>query len=98
MASTAFKREPLSEEKKKEILSTPRKFFSSDERMEILGHGLDAYEAGDRKKALEIAKQVPIQPGVANAFKQVYGVKYLVDAGFDLSEAIEKYGEEWLDG
>ncbi len=97
MTTATFKREPLSEEEKKEILSTPTKFFSMDERMEILEQGIDAYDAGDRKKALAILIQVPLKPGIANAIKSVYGVKYLVDGGFDLSEAIEEYGKDWLD-
>ncbi len=97
MTTANYNREPLSEEEKRSVISAPKKYFSIDECMEILGQGLNAYESGDKKKALEIGMQVPLEPGVANAVKSVYGVRYLVDSGFDLSKVLEEYGEGWLD-
>lgn len=50
----------------------------------------------DWEAAIELTKQVPLYPEVANAFKNVFGIEFLVKNGFDLSDAEKKYGKEWI--
>ena len=41
--------------------------------------------------------QVPLAPHLAMAAKEVFGVDYVRNSGFNLYEAEEKYGKDWLE-
>ena len=55
-----------------------------------------ALEAGDMERFMELSKQAPLPPEVANAFKFGFGAEYMKNCGFNLSAAEEKYGKDWL--
>ncbi len=51
---------------------------------------------GDRDLAHRIAVLLPLHPCIADRMKKEYGITKLKAMGYDLSEAIERFGEEWL--
>ncbi len=71
--------------------------FTEAEEDYIMDQARAAWKAGDRKKYRELGKLLPIPPSLADNFKRNFGLAVLVDGGFDLSEAVEEFGEEWLD-
>ena len=59
---------------------------------------LEAIKAGEYTKASELVRdyQIPVAPHIAMAIKNVRGAQHLIDKGYNLSEAEEKYGKDWL--
>lgn len=72
------------------------KKLTKKERLAIVDAAADAVEAGDKKKALEIARRLPVHPRIATGFKKVCGAKYLVDSGVNLDDVLDEFGEEWF--
>lgn len=57
--------------------------------LEKLGKSEEAYKLG--------IQGIPSDPETANTLKGLIGLDYLIEEGFNLSEAVEKYGVEWLE-
>ncbi len=57
----------------------------------------EAMRNGDEETADRLFFMFPMDPGIAKIFKEVYGKKFLLEAGGDLTEANLVYGEGWLD-
>lgn len=70
--------------------------FTHEERLNIIHDYNAASQAGKDDDALKIIQQLPIAPHIARAVKEVMGTEYLLNSGFDLSEAEAKYGKNWL--
>ncbi len=69
----------------------------TDKEFEVLTDRLyDLEMAGKKDEAEELKKQVPLNAGMANLLKEDMGIKALIASGLNLSEAVEKYGKEWL--
>ena len=43
-----------------------------------------------------IVIQIPLHPGVADDIKRFNGIQWLIDGGFNLTDAVAKFGKEWL--
>lgn len=70
--------------------------FTHEERLDIIGRSLVAAEEGKDEESQKIIQQIPLAPHIAKAAKDVMGVEYLINSGFDLSRAEAKYGKNWL--
>lgn len=70
--------------------------LTHDERLEILQEFHKALKVGDDEQASAIIRKIPLAPPVAMATKEVFGVDFLKNLGFDLSEAEAEYGKNWL--
>ncbi len=70
--------------------------MTTEEYRQIAAEAGAAWDAGDREKFLEISKKVPVPPEVAMAFKEGFGADFMINSGFDLSEAEKEYGKDWL--
>ena len=42
-------------------------------------------------------RKLPLAPGLAEIAKDMYGKEYLIENGYDLSEANAEFGDGWLD-
>lgn len=51
-------------------------------------------DTGTEEDVIAVLKKFPVDPALALAIKDVFGLQYL--EGFNLAEAIEAYGEERL--
>jgi hypothetical protein len=72
------------------------KKVSKEELDAIMNEALKALERGDRDSFYKILKRAPLSPGQAYELKRFKGIESLIAAGYNLSEAVAEYGEEWL--
>ena len=70
--------------------------MSDERRREIAAQVIEAMNAGDKERANEIAKQIPLPLPMANVLKADWGVENLKNSGFNLDDAVAAYGEDWL--
>lgn len=71
--------------------------FTHEETLTIIEQSQAARAAGNYEEGMRIAKRLPIAPHLAKAAKEIWGKKFLVEGGYDLSEAEVAYGKDWLD-
>ncbi len=67
-----------------------------DEKFAILNKSYALEDAGDKEGCLRLTKTVPLPPYVAKVMKEKVGVDYLLNSGWNLSEAEEEFGSDWL--
>ena len=69
--------------------------MSVEETRDIL-NPQELRRAGKKKEAMEMAKRIPIDPEYAEDLKRLEELKFLIDGGFNLTNAVAKFGKEWL--
>ena len=70
--------------------------MSLDEKLAISNKALDLLDAGDREGYSRLMKTAPMPPYLAKVFKEKVGVDFLINGGFNLSEAEAEFGQNWL--
>lgn len=57
-----------------------------------------AIAAGNVEQATElmVKAQYPLPLSVAEAAKEALGIEFLLEGGFNLSEAVAAHGQDWL--
>ena len=65
-----------------------------DEKLAIGCKVAELRKAGDKEGAIRLMKTAPIPPYIAKVIKEKAGAEYL--AGWNLSEAEAKFGQNWL--
>lgn len=70
--------------------------YSREEEFKIIQEIRRLDAEGKHDEAYELRKKLPLPPHLAMALKDTIGVEELKKANLDLSEANEKYGENWL--
>ncbi len=69
--------------------------YTREEKQEILLAAMAARKRGDWEEADRISNKLPMAPHLAMSYFTSYGKEALFEAGFDLSEANEAFGEGW---
>jgi len=67
-----------------------------DEKLAIGIKAAELRKAGDREGALSLMKTAPMPPYIAKVMKEKMGVDFLINSGWNLSEAEEEFGKNWL--
>jgi hypothetical protein len=67
-----------------------------DEKLAISNKALDLLDAGDREGYDRLMRTVPMPPYLAKVAKEKIGVDFLIDGGWNLSEAEAEFGQNWL--
>ena len=67
-----------------------------DEKLAISNKALDLLDAGDREGYNRLMKTAPLPPYLAKVLKEKVGADFLIDAGYNLSEAEAEFGQGWL--
>ncbi len=67
-----------------------------DEKLDTLNRASALRKAGDSEGYDRLIKTVPIPFYVAKVMKEKVGVDYLLNSGWDLSEAEAEFGQNWL--
>jgi hypothetical protein len=65
-----------------------------DEKLAISCKAAKLREAGDEEGAMRLMKTAPLPPYLAKVMKEKVGVDYLINSGWNLSEAA--FGFDWL--
>jgi hypothetical protein len=67
-----------------------------DEKLAISNKALDLLDAGDREGYDRLMKLIPMPPYLAKVAKEKIGTDFLINGGWNLSEAEAKFGPNWL--
>lgn len=75
------------------------KFISSmskEEKVRIITESMKLEAMGKKEEALKLTKLIPLKPELADDIKRLEGIQWLIDSGYNLSDAVNKFGKEWL--
>jgi hypothetical protein len=53
-------------------------------------------KAGDKEGASRLIRSIPMPPYLAKIAKEKIGVDFLINGGWNLSEAEAEFGQNWL--
>jgi len=67
-----------------------------DEKLAIAVKSAELWQAGDEEGSIRLVKTAPMIPYLAKFFKEKVGADYLINGGWDLSEAEAEFGSDWL--
>ena len=67
-----------------------------DEKLAISNKALALWEAGDNEGYDRLMRTVPMPPYLAKVAKEKIGADFLIDGGWNLSEAEAEFGQNWL--
>ena len=67
-----------------------------DERLTIACKAAELRNTGDREGYHSLMKTTPMPPYIAKVIKEKVGVDYLINSGWNLSEAEAEFGFDWL--
>ena len=67
-----------------------------DEKLAISMKACALYQAGDREGFSRVIKTAPMPPYLAKVAKKTMGADFLLQGGFNLSEAEAEFGSDWL--
>ena len=70
--------------------------MSIEETRKILEEARTLKKLGKNEEAEELQLKIPLDPGYADDIKRLEGIQFLIDGGFNLTDAINKFGENLL--
>jgi len=53
-------------------------------------------QAGDEEGSIRLLRSIPMPPYLAKVMKEKMGADFLINGGWNLSEAEAEFGENWL--
>jgi hypothetical protein len=70
--------------------------MSLDDKLGIILKSIELEKQGKIEEAEHIHKQLPLPPYLAKWAKKRMGASFLINQGFNLTEAEAEYGPDWL--
>jgi len=67
-----------------------------EEKLDIGCKAAELWNAGDKEGASRLTRSIPMPPYLAKIAKEKIGVDFLVNGGWNLSEAEAEFGPDWL--
>jgi len=67
-----------------------------DEKLDTVIKAFELRDAGDKEGFNRTMKSVPMPPYMAKTAKDTIGVDFLINGGWNLSEAEAEFGADWL--
>ena len=67
-----------------------------DEKLAVSLKAHELREAGDMEGYIRLMKTAPMPPYLAKVMKEKVGADYLLNEGWNLSEAEAEFGQNWL--
>jgi hypothetical protein len=67
-----------------------------DEKLAISCKAAELRNAGDHDGYIRLMKTSPMPPYIAKVMKEKMGVDFLINSGWNLSEAEAEFGKNWL--
>jgi hypothetical protein len=67
-----------------------------DEKLAISCRAATLWQAGDKEGCIHVMKTAPIPPYIAKVIKEKVGADFLINEGWNLSEAEAEFGQDWL--
>jgi len=72
------------------------KAMTLDEKLAISNKALDLLDAGDKEGYSRLIRTAPMPPYLAKIMKEKMGADFLINGGWNLSEAEAEFGSGWL--
>jgi hypothetical protein len=66
------------------------------EKLAVTMKSIELEKIGKKEESLALDKTMPLPPFLAKVIKEKVGADFLIDGGWNLLEAEEKYGKDWL--
>ena len=75
------------------------KYYSPDEIRTMGLRYVDLLREGkeDSEEAQNLLNEIPILPKSAQIMKNMMGIESVIASGINLYEAVQEYGEQWLE-
>jgi len=70
--------------------------MSLDEKLSITLRAFELLDAGDREGYNRLIRTAPMPPYLAKVAKKTMGADFLIQGGYNLSEAEAEFGYDWL--
>ena len=70
--------------------------MSLDEKLAIGIKAAELFKAGDHDGYISLMKTAPMPPYIAKVMKEKIGADFLINSGWNLSEAEAEFGQGWL--
>ena len=67
-----------------------------DEKLDIACKAAALSDVGDREGYHRLMMTTPLPPYIAKVMKEKVGLDYLLNSGWNLSEAEAEFGSDWL--
>jgi hypothetical protein len=67
-----------------------------DEKLAISNKAFDLLDAGDKEGFSRLIRTAPMPSYLAKIFKEKVGADFLINGGWNLSEAEAEFGRDWL--
>jgi hypothetical protein len=67
-----------------------------DEKLAITRRAFELLDAGDREGYSRLIRSAPMPPYLAKVAKEKIGADFLINGGWNLSEAEAEFGPDWL--
>jgi hypothetical protein len=67
-----------------------------DEKLDILNKAIALKKAGDREGYTRLTRSVPMPSYLAKVMKDKMGADFLINGGWNLSEAEAEFGHDWI--
>ncbi|MDR3299679.1 MAG: hypothetical protein LBU43_06680 [Candidatus Accumulibacter sp.] len=71
--------------------------LTNEQTSYIIHASLEAAARGDAAEESRLIRLLPLAPHLAKVAKEMWGKEYLLQEGYDLSEADAAFGADWLD-
>jgi len=75
---------------------TQMQTMTLDEKLRISNKALDLLDAGDKEGYSRLIRTAPMPPYLAKIMKEKMGSDFLINGGWNLSEAEAAFGQGWL--
>jgi hypothetical protein len=74
----------------------PVETMTLDEKLDISLRSSAMEKAGDKEGASRLLRTAPMPSYLAKVIKEKLGLDYLINSGWNLSEAEAEFGSDWL--
>ena len=74
------------------------KIWTLHEKLQVGAKAIEQKRQGKigEEEHIRIIKSIPMTPYLAKIAKEYFGADYLINSGWNLSEADAEYGSDWL--
>jgi hypothetical protein len=66
------------------------------EKADITVRAIALRQAGKEEEAMALKKTIPVPPFLAKVMKEMSGVDYILESGWNMAEAEAAFGKDWL--
>jgi hypothetical protein len=80
-----------------EVYTMEHRLMTEHEKVEIATRSMKLWEEGKEEESRALDRTIPLSPYLAKYWRKMMGKDFLINSGWNLAEALEEYGQDWLD-